>query len=281
MRIPFRSVLSTAALCLWLVPAGAVTVAAAEGVWLSDPITGAAVWNSDPIPGEAIGWSGESVGGKASGRGVLTWLENGRIVGRFEGTMAAGKAEGRGKVVFEIEDGFARYEGDFSASRLHGVGVLMLPDGSRAEGDFRNDNLEGFVRFLRPDGTGYTGQVRANLPHGKGQESFAGEEYLGDFMDGEREGDGVLLLPNGDIYTGSFKAGQPEGVGRLETIDGNVYDGPFRAGQPHGEGTITTAAGETVMGPMVNGVPDGRFVITAADGTTHEETWKNGKLVKS
>ena len=279
MKTQYGNIVRKAVLCLWLT-SGAVAGAEVKGIWLKDPITGAAVWNSDPRPGEAIGWSGGILDEKASGPGVLTWIEDGRIVGRFAGTMVAGKAEGRGKVDFEIDEGFAHYEGDFSGSRMHGTGVLVLSDGSRAEGDFRNDNLEGFVNFRRPDGTGYTGEVRANLPHGKGRQIRAGgEEYLGDFVNGEREGDGVLLLPNGDIYTGPFKAGRPDGRGKLETVEGGVYEGPFRAGEPHGTGIITTPAGEKATGPMVHGVPDGKFVITAADGTTREETWKNGKQV--
>jgi len=50
-----------------------------EGVWLKDPITGCGVWNSAPKGNEMISWSGECRDGKASGYGVLVWLEDGKI----------------------------------------------------------------------------------------------------------------------------------------------------------------------------------------------------------
>ncbi|MGB5431142.1 hypothetical protein, partial [Eudoraea sp.] len=117
-----------------------------EGVWLKDPITGCGIWNSDPRGNETISWSGECQDGKASGYGVLVWLEDGKIVGRFTGTLADGKAEGRGKLEFEVVDGFATYDGDFRKSEMHGLGVLLFPDKIRAEGDFRHDNMNGYIK---------------------------------------------------------------------------------------------------------------------------------------
>ena len=112
-----------------------------DGAWLKDPITGCGVWNSDPRGNETISWSGECQDGKASGYGVLVWLEDGKIVGRFTGTLADGKAEGRGKLEYEVVDGFADYNGDFRKSEMHGRGVLLFPDKSRAEGNFRHDKM--------------------------------------------------------------------------------------------------------------------------------------------
>ena len=123
-----------------------------EGVWLKDPITGCGVWNSAPQGDETISWSGACQDGKASGYGVLVWLEDGKIVGRFTGTMAEGKAEGRGKLDFQVEDGFAHYDGDFKNSEIHGRGVLVFPDKSRAEGDFRHDNMNGYIKATITDG---------------------------------------------------------------------------------------------------------------------------------
>ena len=130
-----------------------------EGVWLKDPITGCSIWNSSPTENESISWSGTCDDkGKASGNGVLVWLENGKIVGRFTGTMANGKAEGMGKLYFEVEDGFAQYNGDFKNSEMHGRGLLIFPDGSRAEGDFKNDHMNGYIKATLADGSSYEGE---------------------------------------------------------------------------------------------------------------------------
>ena len=226
---------------------------AEEGSWLKDPFTGCGVWNSAPKGNEVISWSGECQDGKASGHGVLVWLEDGKIVGRFKGTMANGKAEGRGKLEFEVEDGFALYDGDFRNSEMHGRGVLLFPDKSRAEGDFSHDNMNGYIEATIADGGSYEGEVRDNLPHGKGHQiTPEGEEYYGEFVDGKRNGKGILLLTNGDIYEGQFKDGLANGVGNLSTVDEGAYEGQFKNGTPNGEGVFTSPGGD-VAGFIIRG----------------------------
>lgn len=252
-----------------------------EGSWLKDPITGCAVWNSAPKGNEVISWSGECQDGKASGYGVLVWFEDGKIVGRFKGTMANGKAEGRGKLEFEVVDGFANYDGDFNDSEMHGRGVLQFPDKSRAEGEFSHDNMNGYIKATITDGGSYEGEVKNNIPYGKGlQITPEGDEYYGEFVDGEKEGIGTLLLTKGDIYKGQFKDGLADGIGTLSTVEDGIYEGQFKSGIPNGEGTFTSPNGEVARGNFVNGEPDGKIVFTLKNGKTREEMWKNGKQVK-
>lgn len=254
---------------------------AEEGVWLKDPITGCGVWNSAPKGNETISWSGECNDGKASGYGVLVWLEDGKIVGRFKGTMAEGKAEGRGKLDFKVEDGFAHYDGDFKNSEMFGRGVLVFPDKSRAEGDFEHDKMSGSIKATITDGGSYEGEVRNNLPHGKGRQITPdGEEYYGEFVDGKREGKGTLLLVNGDIYEGQFKDELADGAGTLTTAEGEIYEGQFKKGMPNGKGIFTLTDGEVARGQFVKGEPEGKIVFTQKDGGTTEEIWKNGKKVQ-
>lgn len=261
--------------------AGKNAYSADEGVWLKDPITGCGVWNSKPKGNETISWSGECHDGKASGSGVLLWLEDGKIVGRFKGTMANGKAEGRGKLDFEVEDGFAHYDGDFRNSEMHGRGLMVFPDKSSAEGDFEHDKMNGAIKATIADGGSYEGEIKDNLPHGKGRQiTPSGEEYYGEFADGKREGKGTLLLPNGDIYKGQFKDEMAEGIGTLSTAEGEVYEGSFHAGEPHGEGVFTTSEGDVARGRFVKGEPEGKIVFTLKNGETRNEIWKNGKKVQ-
>lgn len=256
-------------------------VPAEEGSWLKDPITGCRIWNSAPMGNEMISWSGECQDGKASGYGVLVWLEDGKIVGRFKGTMANGKAEGRGKLEFQVEDGFALYDGDFRSSEMHGRGVLLFPDSSRVEGDFRHDNMNGYIEASIADGGSYEGEVKDNLPNGKGHRiTPTGEEYYGEFVDGKMEGEGILLLTNGDIYEGEFKDGLADGFGNLSTAVEGLYEGQFKNGLPNGQGVFTSPDGEVARGQFINGEPDGKIVFTLKSGGTKEEMWKNGKKIE-
>jgi hypothetical protein len=256
----------SAAVCIAVLALSA-NLAAAQGVWLEDPVTGCQVWNAKPKGKESISWSGGCKDGKASGYGVLSWSQlvrgglwrrpTSKLAMRFEGQMVVGKAQGVGKMSFWDEGGFAHYQGEFKDSEMDGKGVLVLADKSRVTGDFKQGRLEGFVRCELADGARYVGDVKNNEPHGKGRQILAdGEEYFGTFVDGVRSGKGTLLLPNGDIYTGGFKAGVPEGAGKLTAVDGGSYEGPFHQGEPHGT-----------------------VVFTASDGTTRTETWKRGKKV--
>lgn len=248
--------------------------------WLKDPITGCAVWTEKAAGDEVVSWSGGCQEGKASGQGVLSCFADGKLTTRFDGTMVAGKAEGPGRLNFWLKQGYARYEGELKASEMHGRGVLVLPDGSRAEGDFQNGNLNGFVTYTETNGARYVGQVINNEPHGQGRQILPGkEEYFGEFKHGKREGQSTLLLPNGDIYKGEFKNDQPGGQGKLLTVEGGIYEGSFKAGQPQGEGVFTTPGGDVARGRVVDGKPDGKIVYTMKNGGTKEETWKEGRKV--
>jgi hypothetical protein len=253
----------------------------ASDSWLKDPITGCAVWDSESETDVIISWSGGCRNGKATGPGGLTWYARGRLDGRFDGVLVDGKAQGGGTLSFWIDDGFARYKGQFLDSQMHGRGVLVMPDNSRAEGEFKHDALNGWVTYIDATGGAYTGEVKNNEAQGQGhQKTIDNEEYFGDFRLGKREGQGVLLLPNGDIYTGVFKNDLPDGQGRLQTVEGGSYEGPFMAGQPHGEGIYHTPGGDTAKGRSVEGKPDGKFVVTLKNGSTEEQIWKNGKQEK-
>jgi len=91
--------------------------------WIQDGISQCWAANPHPRENESIAWSGACEGGLVTGPGTLTWMENGRITGRDEGTFKEGRLSGRGRII--AVDGTA-YEGDFP-----GNGVLTLPDGRK------------------------------------------------------------------------------------------------------------------------------------------------------
>lgn len=46
---------------------------------------------------------------------------------------------------------------------------------------------------------------------GTGNYTTISEQYLGEFVNGFREGEGELRYKNGTIYKGTFKKGLPDG----------------------------------------------------------------------
>lgn len=123
-------VLRAVALCL--LSTGAAWAQAQDGApdlsgndphWIEDRV--AQCWAANPHPqgNESITWSGACESGLISGPGTLTWMQDGRVSGRDEGTFKDGRLTGKGKIM--SIDG-TTYEGDFP-----GMGVLTLPDGRK------------------------------------------------------------------------------------------------------------------------------------------------------
>ncbi len=81
----------------------------------------------------------------------------------------------------------------------------------------------------------YTGKVENNLPNGKGKAVYTHSKehntsYEGDFKDGLRNGDGVLINKHpegGGTYIGKFKNNKKEGAGKYTWESGNFFEGSF------------------------------------------------------
>ena len=58
----------------------------------------------------------------------------------------------------------------------------------------------------------------------------------GEYAEGKRSGEGLLLAPDGGAYYGAFAADAFEGTGTYEYPDGSCYVGGWAAGQKHGDG---------------------------------------------
>ena len=92
----------------------------------------------------------------------------------------------------------------------------------------------------------YVGEQVAGRPHGTGTLTFAeGGSYIGQFHDGDFEGDGQIYYPGdhlggheGGSYAGQFSRGFRHGKGEHQSGDGSRrYSGQWEDQVPHGEGT--------------------------------------------
>ena len=72
--------------------------------------------------------------------------------------------------------------------------------------------------------------------------------YEGDYVNGKRQGYGVLVFTGGVRYQGNFKDDLFDGTGVWSTIKGDRYDGEFVAGKFHGKGIWVTAQGDRYEG---------------------------------
>ena len=63
----------------------------------------------------------------------------------------------------------------------------------------------------------YTGEGHAIYPNG--------DQYSGDYVNGERTGKGKYLYANGDRYEGAFLSNKKHGIGRFTSKDKGEYYG--------------------------------------------------------
>ena len=142
------------------------TMADNHGAWWKAQGSGCLAWNSNPQPEETVTWSGDCVGGKASGDGRKIWRfrdEDGAMMqSEFVGTMREGKNNGQG--TYRYSDG-GTYEGDWVDDYFHGRGARTWADGTRYEGD-----------WVAGDKTG-----RGTQTWGVDSE-WAGDRYEGDWV---------------------------------------------------------------------------------------------------
>jgi hypothetical protein len=80
---------------------------------------------------------------------------------------------------------------------------------------------------------------------------------VGEFVAGQREGEGIYNFGGGCKYVGSWSDGRYEGVGTCVWADGRCYSGYWVNGMKHGQGIETS--------------PDG--------AVRHEGQWANDKPV--
>ncbi len=75
-----------------------------------------------------------------------------------------------------------------------------------------------------------------------------GEEYVGEWSDGQRNGQGTYTWPDGKAYVGEFQDSKPDGQGTETLPDGEKYVGEWSDGKRNGQGTETWPDGKTYVG---------------------------------
>ncbi len=194
-----------------------------DGDWVNDIATGRA----------EIGFSngdryvGEVTQGVPNGQGVKTVANGDSLDGHFVNGVVDGRA------VFVGRDG-SRYDGEWRAGRKNGTGHHVWPDGQAFTGSWVDDKPEGKGVLKYASGDSYDGMVKAGKPNGKGLMVLgaSGDRYVGDFVDGLRQGAGTYQASNGDRYVGSWQGGVKSGQGRYTWASGDYWEGEFAEDKP-------------------------------------------------
>jgi hypothetical protein len=104
-----------------------------------------------------------------------------------------------------------------------------------------------------------------------------GENYVGEFKDGWRSGQGVNTWPDGDKYVGEYKDGKRNGRGTQTRLSGEKYIGEFKDDQYNGQGTYTWPNGEKYIGEFKDDKLDGQGTRTFPDGAKYVGKFRDDK----
>jgi hypothetical protein len=107
-----------------------------------------------------------------------------------------------------------------------------------------------------------------------------GAKYVGQFKDGDYNGQGTLTISYGDKYVGQFNDGSYNGQGTRTFANGDKYVGQFKDGKfMSGQATKTDSFGNVYVGQWKDGKKNGKGTETLANGDKFSGQFKDGQFV--
>lgn len=255
-----------------------------DGEWKDNEANGHVInyIGGDENNPEARVYEGEYVNGKREGTGTFTWPSG----QKYEGEWKEGKYNGQGTLTYS--DGSV-FVGTFVDGEKDGDAVYTRADGTVVEEKWSNGNMWLVDKeYTTPGGEAgtYTGffDLGNSVPMGFGTMKYAnGQIYVGDWVDGDREGQGRWTWPDGGFYDGEWKNGKRHGQGTFTWANGSYYEGGWKDGKYNGQGkyVVVDEDGKTYThyeGDYVDGHWEGHGVKSWANGNKVEGEFVADKL---
>ena len=114
----------------------------------------------------------------------------------------------------------------------------------------------------------------------------SGDFYVGEVLDGKREGRGTYYFLNGDVYVGEFVADVFSGLGSFKKAPfsvngkeckGRCYEGEFVGGQQTGRGVLCSGFGDVYDGSFLADAYHGAGTLRYANGDVYVGNWAHGQ----
>ena len=129
------------------------------------------------------------------------------------------------------------------------------------------DTITQSVTLIPKKAAGYYGEMKNNLPDGKGLMIYQnGERYEGGWRGGERHGYGIFWFATGQKYSGMWAQGKMDGEGAYMLPDGSQYYGEMKQNAISGKGECHYRDGSLYSGEWIEGKWQGCGVYSLPDG---------------
>ena len=195
--------------------------------------------------------------------------------GEYNGEMAQGKPNGKGKTVWKNGNW---YEGDYVKGKRQGQGTYVFSDGERYEGQWVEDHQHGQGTYWFLNNNRYEGLWYTDYQHGQGvMYYYNGDVYDGIWYQDKRQGQGRYTFASGSYYQGEWQDDMKNGKGLFSWSDGSSYDGEWLNNKKHGKGTYKYATGDVYLGDWADDLPDGRGIYRFQNGDIYEGDYKQGE----
>ena len=159
-------------------------------------------------------------------------------------------------------------------------GIQIGPD-LFYEGQWSLDGFkpEGFGILVEKNKQKYVGNFLNGVKQGLGHlATVNGDVYEGTFCNNELEGSGTVKRKNGLVYTGQFRSGKEHGYGVIDCEGEEIYAGEFENGMKHGQGKLKINEGGSYLGQFFNDLMHGSGTYTWSDGKKYEGDWRHNKI---
>nr|XP_030140869.3 radial spoke head 10 homolog B isoform X1 [Taeniopygia guttata]XP_030140872.3 radial spoke head 10 homolog B isoform X1 [Taeniopygia guttata]XP_030140873.3 radial spoke head 10 homolog B isoform X1 [Taeniopygia guttata]XP_030140875.3 radial spoke head 10 homolog B isoform X1 [Taeniopygia guttata]XP_041575114.1 radial spoke head 10 homolog B isoform X1 [Taeniopygia guttata]XP_041575115.1 radial spoke head 10 homolog B isoform X1 [Taeniopygia guttata]XP_041575116.1 radial spoke head 10 homol len=161
----------------------------------------------------------------------------------YIGYWCNGKRHGKGEIYYDQEH-TSWYSGDWVNNVREGWGFRRYRSGNTYDGQWKKNLRHGCGKMIwLTDDQEYEGQWQCGLQHGSGMHTWflkkmelsqypLRNEYVGDFVNGERHGHGTFLYADGAMYSGEWVHNKKHGKGIFFFKNGHKFEGEFVNDRP-------------------------------------------------
>ena len=188
----------------------------------------------------------------------------------YEGEWKDGKREGFGIL---IKKDIAEFIGEFIDDKVNGFGKVIYENGDEYIGYWKDSQAYGLGIYNKKNIISYQGWWKKDKQNGFGIEKWPKLDYFGEYLNGNKEGYGVLNIGDG-IYEGEMKEGNINGVGCFIFKDKRKYEGEFVNNKIEGYGILSWPDGKIFVGSFKDDLQNG-FGVFYTSKKIYIGVWQN------